>query len=137
MQCKNHPQLAAKDRCAGCAETFCENCLVTVHGRSYCGACKVMALRSRGPAVVETRTRVCPEAREALVLAVVATFCCCWAPFVAPWAIVKAYKAKQVLSERPQLMGKTMATIAMVIAGVELVVCATLLLVFLVGYARQ
>ena len=137
MQCKNHPQWAAKDRCAGCAEPFCENCLVAVHGRSYCGACKVMALWSRGPVVVETRTKVCPEAREALVLAVVATFCCCWAPFVAPWAIVKAYKAKQVLSERPQLMGKTMATIAMVISAVELVVCAVLLLVFFVEFARQ
>ncbi len=78
MQCKNHPQLAAKDRCAGCAEPFCENCLVSVHGRSYCAACKVMALRSREPAVVETRTKVCPEAREALMLAVVATRCCCW-----------------------------------------------------------
>ena len=137
MQCKNHPQLAAKDRCAGCAEPFCENCLVAVHGRSYCGACKVMALQSRGPVVVETRTKLCPEAREALVLAVVATLCCCWAPFVAPWAIVKAYQAKQILSGRPQLMGRTMATIAMVIAAVELVVSAMLLLVILVQLARQ
>jgi len=44
MQCKAHPDVLAVDRCAGCAEPFCENCLVEIGCAKYCGSCKVMAV---------------------------------------------------------------------------------------------
>ena len=33
MECKNHPGVAAVQRCVGCAESFCSNCLVDVQGQ--------------------------------------------------------------------------------------------------------
>ncbi len=53
MQCKNHPSLAAVDRCVGCAEPFCHACLVEIHGEKYCTQCKVMALPEKLPAAAE------------------------------------------------------------------------------------
>ncbi len=53
MQCKNHPSLAAADRCVGCAEPFCHACLVEIHGEKYCSQCKVMALPEKLPAAAE------------------------------------------------------------------------------------
>lgn len=53
MQCKNHPSLAAVDRCVGCAEPFCHACLVEIHGEKYCSQCKVMALPEKLPAAAE------------------------------------------------------------------------------------
>jgi hypothetical protein len=65
MQCKNHPEIPALDRCAGCAEPFCKDCLVDIQGQKYCGSCKVMALRGQSP-VVEEASIPCKEANEAL-----------------------------------------------------------------------
>lgn len=53
MQCKNHPSLAAVDRCVGCAEPFCHACLVEIHGEKCCSQCKVMALPEKLPAAAE------------------------------------------------------------------------------------
>ena len=47
--CRNQPSVPAVDRCAGCAEPFCANCLVDMNGRKYCGSCKVMALQTPHP----------------------------------------------------------------------------------------
>ena len=33
MDCKNHPGVMATNRCAGCAQLFCNNCLVNIQGQ--------------------------------------------------------------------------------------------------------
>src|SRR5580698_6726460 len=65
MECKNHPSIPAIDRCAGCAEPFCGDCLITIGGKKYCGACKVLAVQGQ-PVIVEEATIPCKEADEAL-----------------------------------------------------------------------
>ncbi len=137
MQCRNHPQVMAKDRCSGCAEPFCENCLGPVQGRFCCAQCKVIGLRGRGAVAAETRTQICSQAREALVIAVAASLCPCWALFVAPWAIVRAAQARETIRRKPSLLGRNMATAAIVIAVIELLTLAVGALVGLVGMSRR
>ena len=93
MQCKNHTDVTAVDRCAGCAEPFCPDCLVEVLGRKYCGSCKVMAIKGQ-PVVDEEPTVPCPLAQEALTYAIVSIFC--FRPILAIVALVKASKAKKL-----------------------------------------
>jgi hypothetical protein len=60
------------DRCAGCAEPFCFNCLVKIQGVNYCGQCKVMALQ--GSDGWDAAMVPCKEADEALKYAIAAVF---------------------------------------------------------------
>ena len=66
--CHNHPGVEAAGACAGCAETFCGNCLLELDGNLYCGSCKVMALRGRTP-MLESAMRPSPAAGEAMKIA--------------------------------------------------------------------
>ena len=118
MQCKNHPEVAAVDRCAGCAESFCPDCLVEIHGQKYCGACKVIALKGQTP-VVETATIPCKEANEALTYAIVGLFC--FGIILGPVALSKAAKARKMMKLNPQLTGSGKVTAATIIAIVALV----------------
>ena len=43
--CFNHQETAAQPTCADCGESFCPDCLVTLHGRALCGPCKNFAAR--------------------------------------------------------------------------------------------
>ena len=117
MQCKNHPGVSAADRCAGCAEAFCADCLVDIHGQKYCGSCKVMAVQ--GQPVVEEATLPCKEADEALKYAIIGIFC--FGIILEPIAILKALKAKKMLDLNPRLTGSGKANAALVIAIVALV----------------
>ena len=119
MQCKNHPTVAAVDRCAGCAEAFCGDCLVEIQGQKYCGACKVMALKGPPPLAVEEPTIPCQEANEALKYAIIGLFC--FGFILGPIAISKGLKAKRYIAEDPTLMGAGKATAAIVIGIVALV----------------
>lgn len=112
MQCKNHSAVAAVDRCTGCAEPFCPDCLVEIHGQKYCGDCKIMALKGV-PLVVEEGTVPCQEAGEALSLAIVSLFC--FGFITGPMAISKAMKAKELIASDPDLTGSGKATAAMII----------------------
>ena len=47
VQCTNHPGVEAIDRCTGCSEPFCANCLVEIQGQKLCGSCKVMTIQGR------------------------------------------------------------------------------------------
>ena len=67
MQCKNHPEATAVDRCVGCAEPFCANCLVELHGQKYCGSCKVMAVQTQ-PIIEEARTHTSPSIERSVLL---------------------------------------------------------------------
>ena len=117
MQCKNHPNVAAVDRCAGCAEPFCANCLVDIQGQKYCGSCKVMAVR--GQPVIEAATIPCKEAGEALTYAIVGLFC--FGIILEPIAISKALKAKKMMAANPRLTGSGKATAALIISIVGLI----------------
>jgi hypothetical protein len=118
MQCKNHPEVPATARCAGCAEPFCDNCLVEVQGQKYCGSCKVMALQGK-PIVLEEQTRPCKEAGEALTMAIIGLFC--FGIILGPLAIAKASKAKRFIERDPTLTGSGKATAATVIGIIEIV----------------
>src|SRR5687768_274498 len=92
MNCKTHPSVAALDRCAGCAEPFCQNCLVEIRGQKYCASCKVMAID--GPPEVDGRTP-CDEAGQALKYAIIGLFCC--GIIFSPMAISKASNARRAI----------------------------------------
>jgi len=111
MQCKNHPNVMAVDRCAGCAEAFCPNCLVSIQGKNYCASCKVMAVQ--GQPMVEQATIPCAEASSALTYAIVGIFC--FGIILGPIAIIKALKAKKMMALNPRLTGSGKATAALVI----------------------
>lgn len=118
MECKNHPEVTAVDRCAGCAEPFCADCLVEIQGQKYCGACKTMALRG-APPIAEEATIPCKEANEALTYSIVGIFCC--GIILQPIAISKALKAKKMIAMNPRLTGSGKATAGLIIGIVGLV----------------
>jgi hypothetical protein len=118
MQCKNHPEAIAVDRCAGCAESFCNDCLVEIHGQKYCGSCKTMALRGAIP-MVEEATIPCKEAGEALTYSIIGIFC--FGIILEPIAISKAIKAKKMMQMNPRLTGSGKATAALIIGIVALI----------------
>ncbi|KKM72122.1 hypothetical protein LCGC14_1423640, partial [marine sediment metagenome] len=117
MQCKNHPDVEAIDRCAACAEAFCPNCLVDIQGQKYCGSCKVLAVQGQ-PTAVEA-TMECKEAGSALTYAIVGLFCL--GIILEPIAISKALKARKMMELNPRLTGSGKANAALMIAIVGLV----------------
>jgi hypothetical protein len=117
MQCKNHPNMPAIDRCAGCAEPFCPDCLVELQGQKYCGSCKVMAVQ--GQPIIEEATMPCKQAGEALTYAIIGIFCL--GIILEPMAIAKALKAKKMMEANPRLTGSGKATAALIIGIVSLV----------------
>lgn len=118
MECRNHPETTASGRCTGCAEPFCENCLVPIQGKQYCAACKVMALQGAAP-MVEEATIPCEEANQALMYSIVGLLCC--GIILEPLAISKALAAKRMIAENPRLAGSGKATAALIIACIGLV----------------
>ena len=116
MQCKNHPDVLAIHRCAGCAEPFCSNCLVNLNGQDYCASRKVLAIQ--GKPMIEEATIPCKEAGEALTCSIVGLFC--FGIILEPIAIFKALKAKKMLAANPRLTGSGKATAALTIAIIGL-----------------
>lgn len=117
IQCKNHPGVQATDRCAGCAETFCPNCLIALGGQMYCGSCKVLAVSGRP--VVEQATVPCALADEALKYALIGIIC--FGVVLGPIAIFKALKAKKEIAADPMLTGEGKANAALIIGAVVVV----------------
>ncbi len=117
MDCRNHPGVPAVDRCTGCAEGFCANCLVEVQGRRYCGACKVLAVQ--GQPVVEEATIPCKQAKEALTYGIIGLFC--FGVILGPIAISKALKARKMMEANPRLSGGGMATAGLILGILALV----------------
>ena len=118
MDCKNHAGVPAIARCSGCAEPFCDNCLVDIKGQKFCGSCKVMALQGK-PAGYQVAGKTCTEARDALIVAILGLFC--FGIFLEPWALSKANTAKKLIAADPTLSGSGMATAATIIAIIGLV----------------
>ena len=117
MQCKNHPNTPAVDRCTGCAEPFCPDCLLELQGQKYCGSCKVMAVQ--GQPVIEEASLPCKQADEALKYAIIGIFC--FGIILEPMAISKALKAKKMIEANPRLTGSGKVTAALIIGIVSLV----------------
>lgn len=133
MQCKNHPEMVAMDRCAGCAEPFCSNCLVAVQGKNYCSACKVMAVS--GQPAVEEGTIPCKEAKEALIYGIVSLFCC--AIIIGPIAIYKGLQARKMMAMNPRLSGSGKATAGIVLGIVGLVLFVVVMIARLAALANR
>lgn len=119
MQCKNHPAIAAVDRCAGCAEPFCGDCLVEIQSQKYCAACKAMTVKGPPPPPADEATIPCKEATEALTYSIISILIC--APILGPIALSKASKAKKMIEMNPRLSGSGKVTAAQIIATVALV----------------
>jgi hypothetical protein len=115
MDCRNHPGAAAAAVCSGCAESYCDVCLVTVRGTRYCAHCKSMAVTG-APAVATT---ICPEANDALKYAALSFFC--FGIVLGPVAISKALGAKKKIAADPSLSGEGRANAAMVMGALALV----------------
>lgn len=135
MECKNHPGVAAVDRCAGCAESFCGDCLVEIQGQKYCGSCKTMALRGGPPPVAEEATIPCKEAKEALIYSIVGIFC--FGIILEPFAIVKALKAKKMIAMNPRLTGSGKVTAALIIASIALALWVLSIIVRVLAVAHS
>ena len=117
MECTHHADVEAVDRCAGCSEPFCSDCLVPVQGKRYCGECKVMALQGKAPPIPERQMRPCEEASEALKYAIIGIFC--FGIILGPMAISKALKAKKQIEADPRLTGSGKATAALTIGVID------------------
>ena len=120
MLCSNHPEALAADRCAGCAEPFCADCLVEIRDQKYCGSCKVLALQ--GPPAAVFGSERCEEANRALLYAILGLFC--FGIILGPVAISKAGKAKAQIAADPRLTGTGMANVAIAIGVVDIVAWA-------------
>jgi hypothetical protein len=127
--CRNHPAVPAVDRCAGCAEPFCGNCLVDMNGRKYCGSCKVMALQGQPLNYATGMAIPNKDADEALKYAIISIFC--FSFILGPIAISKAMKAKKAMAVNPNLTGSGKATAAMII-GIITTVLGVLQLIMIV-----
>ena len=110
--CLHHAEISAAAACAGCAEPFCEDCLVTVNGQTYCGSCKVMTVA--GLPAPTAGTVACEEADQALRLAIFGVFCL--GPILEPMALVKASQARRRIVQDSRLAGDGKVTAARTIA---------------------
>jgi hypothetical protein len=117
IECKTHPGVPAADRCAGCAEAFCRNCLVNVGGQNYCASCKVLAVQGRP--MYEQATVASATADDTLKYAIIGIFC--FGIILEPMAILKALKAKREIAADPMLTGEGKANAALIIGIIGLV----------------
>lgn len=117
MDCKNHPGVMATNRCAGCAEPFCNNCVVNIQGQPYCASCKTMTV-ANAP-MVEAATIPSKEATQALICAIVGLFC--FGIILEPIALIQASKASKMMKMNPRITGSGKVTATYIIASIGLV----------------
>ncbi len=115
MDCRNHPGTAAAGTCAGCAESYCESCLVAVRGARYCASCKGIAVAG----VVPLGDTPCKEASDALKLAILGFFC--FGIVLGPLAISRALGAKKKIAADPALTGSGRANAAILLGSIAVV----------------
>src|SRR5881394_4558745 len=127
VACQTHPTVAAVDRCAGCAEPFCANCLVELYGQHYCGSCKVMALK--GQPMPEIGNVPCKEATTALTMSIISLFllfCPIIGAILAGSSLAQAQMAAQLFNVDPRLTGKERMRAARIIAIIALILAVIL-----------
>jgi len=59
MECRNHPGIAAIERCDGCGQPFCYECLAAIGGRNYCTACRGGTVPGQTPPAVGYHRATC------------------------------------------------------------------------------
>ncbi len=124
VACQTHPTVAAVDRCAGCAEPFCANCLVELYGQRYCGSCKVMALK--GQPMPEIGNIPCKEATTALTMSIISLFLLLCplhliTAILAGASLAQAHKAGQLFKVDPRLIGKERMRAARIIGVIAII----------------
>jgi len=130
VACQTHPTVAAIDRCAGCAEPFCGNCMVELYGARYCGSCKVMALK--GQPMPEIGNIPCKEATTALTMSILSLFllfCPIVGAILAASSLAQAHKASQLFAADPRLTGKERMRAARIIAIIAIVLAVVIFIV--------
>ena len=130
VACQTHPTVAAIDRCAGCAEPFCGNCMVELYGARYCGSCKVMALK--GQPMPEIGNVPCKEATTALTMSILSLFllfCPIVGAILAASSLAQAHKAAQLFAVDPRLTGKERMRAARIIAIIAIVLAVIIFIV--------
>ena len=138
VACQTHPTVAAVDRCAGCAEPFCNNCLVELFGQHYCGSCKVMALK--GQPMPEIGNISCKEATTALTMAIISLFllfCPIIGAILAGSSLAQAHKASQLFNIDPRLTGKERMRAARIIAVIALILAVIIFIANKMIEARE
>ena len=118
MNCLKHPEVASSGTCAGCAEPFCDKCLVAIKGAKYCADCKSIAvgkdaIQKAGP------KGTCEEASAALKYALIGILC--FGFILGPVAIFKGLAAKKIIAQNPGLEGSGKATAAIIIGVIVLI----------------
>lgn len=116
--CLNHPDRPAVATCSQCAESFCAECVDAPGAFAACLQCRP-AGAARPESSVPVDTEATELASQALTYALVSIIC--FGLFLAPVALYKAVKARQLAAEedRPSNgMGK--ATGALWVGGVVL-----------------
>lgn len=116
MKCTNHPEKEAIDRCVGCADAFCPNCLVEIQGESYCGSCKVMTLDEK--VIPDQASYPCEAAGSALKYGIFSLFC--FGFILGPIAIHTGMKAKKEILNDPSLTGSGKATAGIILGVIAL-----------------
>ncbi|MGC3996287.1 MAG: hypothetical protein QM767_01620 [Anaeromyxobacter sp.] len=114
MDCHKHAGTASAGACAGCAEGFCDSCLVVVGGTGYCASCKQLAIAN----IRVVPTVDLPEAKQALWFALGGLFGFgCWLTLILePIAIAKALEARRRIQADPALGGKGYADAALTVS---------------------
>ncbi len=110
--CTNHLTVEATKTCAGCRRPFCDSCVVELGGWTYCGNCKNAAVAA------SQQVQEFKLPKEALQYAIVGIFC--FGIILEPVAIWKGISALNQIKADPRLPGKGMATAAVVIGGIFL-----------------
>ena len=136
--CQTHPTVAAIDRCAGCAEPFCGNCMVELFGQRYCGSCKVMALKDQP--LPEIGNVPCKDATTAMTMSIISlflVFCPIIGLILAIVSLVQAQKAAQLFAVDPMLTGKERMRAARIIAALSLLLSVAVLFVEVAAQGRR
>ncbi len=124
--CANHAAAPATVTCAGCGEPYCADCTVEFQGRTYCGACKLVAVRRA--ASVKADFKLASEAYLLAILGIV-----CFGIILHPFALVRSLQALREIKKRPGLPGRRKAIAALVISSIMIALYVLYFVLLFVG----
>jgi hypothetical protein len=126
--CIHHPGVIAHRACDRCRLPYCEDCLVTIGGKTLCAGCKLLALR-------DTRRRGGDgqaEANSVFTMSLVGLVI--FQVILSPMALLRSLALLRRYREVPDWPGRAKARSAAIISGVAVGIVVVYLL-FLVGMA--
>ncbi len=131
MKCKNHPQADAIGVCVGCGAGVCEQCRVTLGGRTYCQPCADRAFEERPAEAPATPREQAPGAVTSLVCALIGFMIWPLGIILGPIAIYYANQAREAIRANPALDGSGLATIGYVL-GIVITVLGALGVLYII-----